>query len=110
MLSGTLAAAYIRGLQSEGVGACIKHFVCNDQEYQRKTISAEVDERALREVYLEPFRIAVEQSRPWAAMAAYNAINGVTASAHPMLDEKLKQRPMAVKAWASQVITIRHKS
>ncbi len=89
-LSGTLAAAYIRGLQAEGVGACIKHFVCNDQEHERFSISATVDERALREIYLEPFRIAVEQSQPWAAMSAYNTINGTTASEHPMLDEVLR--------------------
>lgn len=89
-LSGLLAAAYIRGLQAEGVGACIKHFVCNDQEHERFSISAAVDERSLREIYLEPFRIAVEQSQPWAAMSAYNTINGVTASEHPLLDDVLR--------------------
>ncbi len=90
ILSGDLAAAFVRGLQEEGVGACIKHFVCNDQEQDRKTISASVDERTLREVYLEPFRMAVEQSDPWAVMSAYNAINGVTASEHSMLDDVLR--------------------
>lgn len=90
ILSGTLAAAYIRGLQAEGVGACIKHFVCNDQEHARFSISAAVDERSLREIYLEPFRIAVEEAQPWAAMSAYNTINGITASEHPMLDEVLR--------------------
>jgi len=90
VLSGTLAAAYIRGLQAAGVGACIKHFVCNDQEHERFSISATVDERAMREIYLEPFRIAVEESKPWAAMSAYNTINGITASEHPMLDEILR--------------------
>lgn len=89
-LSGTLAAAYVQGLQAEGIGACIKHFVCNDQEHERRTISASVDDRTLREVYLEPFRIAVERSHPWAVMSAYNAINGVTASEHPMLDDVLR--------------------
>ena len=90
LLSGLLAAAYIRGLQAEGVGACIKHFVCNDQEHERFSISADVDERTLREIYLEPFRIAVEQSHPWAAMSAYNTINGTTASEHPLLDDVLR--------------------
>ncbi len=89
-LSGLLAAAYIRGLQAGGVGACIKHFVCNDQEYQRFSISATVDERTLREIYLEPFRIAVQESQPWAAMSGYNTINGVTASEHPLLDDVLR--------------------
>ncbi len=90
LLSGLLAAAYVRGLQAEGVGACIKHFVCNDQEHERYSISATVDERTLREIYLEPFRIAVEASHPWAAMSAYNTINGITASEHPLLDDVLR--------------------
>jgi len=78
-LSGVLAAAYINGIQSKGVGACIKHFVANDQEYERFSISAEVDERTLREIYLEPFRIAIRDSNPWAVMSSYNRINGVYA-------------------------------
>jgi beta-glucosidase len=78
-LSGVLASAYIRGIQSKGVGACIKHFVANDQEYERFSISSEVDERTLREIYLEPFRIAIRESNPWAVMSAYNRVNGVYA-------------------------------
>jgi beta-glucosidase len=78
-LSGTLASAYIKGIQSKGVGACIKHFVANDQEYERFSISSEVDERTLREIYLEPFRIAIRNSNPWAVMSAYNRVNGVYA-------------------------------
>ncbi len=89
-LSGTLAAAYVRGVQSRGVGACIKHFVCNDQEHDRYNLDVQVSERALREIYLEPFRIAVEQSGPWAVMSAYNTIDGVTASEHPLLDDVLR--------------------
>jgi beta-glucosidase len=75
-LSGTLASAYIKGIQDRGVGACIKHFVANDQEYQRHSISSEVDERTLREIYLEPFRIAIRKSNPWAVMSSYNRVNG----------------------------------
>ena len=75
-LSGILASAYINGIQSRGVGACIKHFVANDQEYERFSISSEVDERTLREIYLEPFRIAIRNSNPWAVMSAYNRVNG----------------------------------
>jgi beta-glucosidase len=78
-LSGTLASAYIKGIQSKDVGACIKHFVANDQEYERFSISSEVDERTLREIYLEPFRIAIRNSNPWAVMSAYNRINGTYA-------------------------------
>ena len=84
-LSGEMAAAYIRGVQSRGVGCCIKHFVCNDQEYQRLSISAEVEERPLRELYLEPFRKALQAARPLALMTAYNRIRGVYASQHDYL-------------------------
>ena len=78
-LSGILATAYINGIQSKGVGACIKHFVANDQEYERFSMSSEVDERTLREIYLEPFRIAIRNSNPWAVMSAYNRVNGTYA-------------------------------
>ena len=78
-LSGMIASAYIRGIQEKGKGACIKHFVANDQEYERFSISAEVDERTLREIYLEPFRIAIRNSKPWAVMSSYNRINGTYA-------------------------------
>jgi beta-glucosidase-like glycosyl hydrolase len=64
-LSGTMAAAYINGLQKAGVSACIKHFVANDQEFERFSISSEVAERPLHEMYLEPFRIALEKANPW---------------------------------------------
>lgn len=78
-LSGMIASAYIKGIQDKGKGACIKHFVTNDQEYERKSISSEVDERTLREIYLEPFRIAIRNSNPWAVMSAYNRVNGTYA-------------------------------
>jgi beta-glucosidase len=78
-LSGILASTYIKGIQSKGLGACIKHFVANDQEYERNSISSEVDERTLREIYLEPFRIAIRNSKPWAVMSAYNRVNGIYA-------------------------------
>ena len=78
-LSGMLASAYIKGIQDKGVGACIKHFVANDQEYERFSMSSEVDERTLREIYLEPFRIAIRNSNPWAVMSAYNRVNGTYA-------------------------------
>lgn len=87
-LSGMLASAYIKGLQDKGVGATIKHFVANDQEFERTTISSEVDERTLREIYLEPFRIAIRNSKPWAVMSSYNRINGRYAceNDHTLLD------------------------
>ncbi len=78
-LSGMLASAYIKGIQSKGVGACIKHFVANDQEYERFSMNSEVDERTLREIYLEPFRIAIRNSNPWSVMSSYNRVNGMYA-------------------------------
>src|SRR5438132_6990687 len=84
-LSARLAVAYIKGLQEEGVGASIKHYVCNDEEFERFTISSEVRERALREIYLLPFQAAVREVQPWTIMASYNLVNGVPASENPYL-------------------------
>jgi beta-glucosidase len=84
-LSARLAVAYITGLQREGVGASIKHYVCNDEEFERFSISSEVRERALREIFLPPFEAAVREARPWTVMAAYNLVNGVAASESPYL-------------------------
>jgi beta-glucosidase len=84
-LTGRLASAFINGLQRGGVGASLKHFVANDSEYQRMTISSEVDERTLREIYLRPFEIAVATADPWTIMSSYNRINGIHASEHRWL-------------------------
>lgn len=81
-LTGQMASAFIHGVQDEGVGACIKHFVCNDSEFQRHSISSDVDERTLRELYLRPFEMAVRDAAPWAVMSAYNRVNGTFASSH----------------------------
>lgn len=78
-LAGTLAFEYIDGLQSCGVGACVKHFYANNLEYNRFEQSSEVDDRTLREIYLKPFEIACK-AKPVSAMCAYNRINGVYAS------------------------------
>lgn len=84
-LSGMLASAFTDGVQAAGIGACLKHFVCNDSEFERHTISVEVDERTLREIYLRPFEIAIKRSNPWTIMGAYNRINGVYACSHDFL-------------------------
>ncbi len=81
-LSARMAVAFVAGVQDEGVGCAIKHFVCNDSEFERHTISSEVDERALREIYLAPFEAAVKEARPWAVMAAYNRLNGTYCGEH----------------------------
>ena len=79
-LAGQMAIAYIHGLQSQGVAACVKHYVCNDSEYQRMAIDVVVDERTLREIYLAPFEMAVKEGGSWAVMASYNRVNGIYAS------------------------------
>ncbi len=84
-LTARLAAAFIGALQAGGVGASLKHFVCNDSEFERHSISSEVDERTLREVYLRPFEAAVAVADPWTIMAAYNKINGTHATEHRQL-------------------------
>ncbi len=84
-LTGRMAIAYINGLQNGGIGACIKHFVCNDSEFERKTISSQVPERALREIYLRPFEMAIHQAKPWTVMSAYNKVNGRWCSENPYL-------------------------
>ena len=81
-LSGELAASLINGIQSKGVGTSLKHFAANNQEYQRFVISAEVDERTLREIYLPAFETAVKKAKPWTVMCAYNKINGTYCSEH----------------------------
>jgi beta-glucosidase len=84
-LSGELASAFVQGVQSEGVGTSVKHYACNNQEFERMTISAEVDERTLREVYLAGFERVIKQARPWTVMAAYNRVNGTAATEHNRL-------------------------
>jgi beta-glucosidase len=85
LLTGRLAGAMVAGLQSQGVGACVKHFACNTQETDRLRVSADVDERGLREIYLRAFELTIREGHPWAVMSAYNRINGVFASEDPWL-------------------------
>ena len=79
-LAGKLAVAYIQGLQEEGVGATVKHYAGNESEYQRGTISSDIPERALRELYLLPFELAVKEGGAWAVMSAYNRLSGTYCS------------------------------
>jgi beta-glucosidase len=81
-LAARIAVAFVRGVQSQGVGTSVKHFVCNDSEFERHTISSEVDERTLQEIYLPPFEAAVREAGAWTVMAAYNKVNGSYATEH----------------------------
>jgi beta-glucosidase len=84
-LAGSLAAAYIQGMQGAGVSACVKHFACNNQETDRDAVNATVSERALREIYLPAFAAAVKQGGVWSVMSSYNQVNGRHSSANPYL-------------------------
>ena len=85
VVSGELGAAMVRGIQSRGVGACLKHFAANSQEHARMVSDSVVDERTLRELYLAPFEHVVRHARPWSVMTAYNKLNGVYCSEHEWL-------------------------
>ncbi|WP_436521584.1 glycoside hydrolase family 3 C-terminal domain-containing protein [Actinoplanes sp. HUAS TT8] len=85
ILTGVLATEWVRGLQSKGVGASLKHYAVNSQETDRMRVSADVDERTLREMYLRAFHRVVTRAQPWTVMCAYNKVNGVYASEHHWL-------------------------
>ncbi len=84
-LAGEMAASFINGVQSKGVGTSLKHFATNNQEYQRLSISSEMDERTLREIYLPAFETAVKKGKPWTVMCAYNKLNGIFCSENKRL-------------------------
>ena len=105
-LAGQTAVGFIQGVQSQGVIATVKHFALNNQEYQRNSISSEVDERTMNEIYFPAFKAAVQQGKVWAVMCSYNKINGVYASANEMLEtEILKKdwgfRGMVMSDWGA---------
>ena len=90
-LAGELAAGFINGVQSEGVGTSIKHFAANDQETRRLSVNSRVDERTLQEIYLPAFETAVKKARPWTVMCSYNRLNGAYASENkPLLTDILR--------------------
>jgi beta-glucosidase len=89
ILTAELGAAYVAGVQENGVGATPKHYVANDFETDRFTVDVQVDERALRELYLLAFEKSVVESRAWAVMSAYNSINGATATENELLETPL---------------------
>ncbi|TVY47717.1 putative beta-glucosidase K [Lachnellula occidentalis] len=109
-LSGKLAGSYINGVQSTGVVATIKHFVCNDLEHERYAVNVVISQRALREIYLLPFQIAIADSSPGALMTAYNRVNGTHASENSFLIEHVlrkewKWKGLVISDWTGTYST-----
>jgi beta-glucosidase len=103
-LSGILASRLIEGCQSTGVTSVVKHFVCNDQEHERRAVDTIVMPRALREIYLRPFQLVARDVQPGALMTAYNKVNGFHASENPELLSKILREewgwdPLVISDW-----------
>ncbi len=105
-LTAELATAYVSGMQEQGVGACIKHFVGNEQETRRFLINAEIDERTLQELYVFPFAQVIRRASPWTIMGAYNGVNGTYACQNPdilqrILREQLGFTGLVMSDWSA---------
>ena len=98
-LATRMAVAYIKGVQSEGVIATVKHFAANNEEFERHRINAEVDERALQEIYFPAFKAAVQEAGVWSVMSAYNKLNGVYCAENPALLKDTLQKGWAFKGF-----------
>ncbi len=100
-LTGEIAKSHINGVQSQGVGTSIKHYAANNQEYRRMTSDSVVDARALREIYLAGYEIAVKEAQPWTVMCSYNRINGTYAS-----DNKYLMNDILKEEWGHQGLAV----
>lgn len=106
-LTGILASEYVKGLQEQNVGACVKHFAVNNQENRRRTIDVIIDERNLREIYLKAFEMTIENSKPWSIMSAYNKVNGQYCSENTHLLEDIlrkewKYKGIVISDWGAE--------
>lgn len=110
-LSGRIAVAYVQGIQSQKVGTSVKHYACNNQEWYRTTISVEISERALQEIYLPAFCAVVQEADPWTIMAAYNKVRGKWCAENPhLLNDILKKdwgfKGVVVSDWGATHSTV----
>ncbi len=106
LLTGVLASSFVSSLQEEGVGACVKHYLLNNQETYRVSSSSEVDERAFHELYLRPFEMVIKNANPWAIMCSYNAYDGIYVSENPyilktILRGELKYEGVVMSDWGA---------
>ncbi len=109
-LNKVLAVATVKGIQSQKIAACVKHFICNNQETNRFTVSSEVSERALQEIYLPAFKATVQEADAWSFMTCYNKVNGIYGSEnYNLLRERLKEqwgfRGFTVSDWNATAYT-----
>lgn len=97
VLAGHLGTAFIQGVQSQGVGTSLKHFAANNQEFERMSMTSNVDERALHEIYFPAFEMAVKEAQPWTIMCAYNQLNGVYCAENEWLLDQVLRRDWGFK-------------
>ena len=111
VLTSKIACAYVTGVQSKGVAACLKHFAGNDTEYERHLVSSNIDEKTLRELYLYPFEMGIKKAKAMVVMSAYNKVNNIYCSSHDELINKILKKEWkfngyVVSDWGAALETV----